>query len=168
MSNVFTRKGAITLAIAVMLCALLAAVPAYAFYYVHDDDVSESNTGKGAYEVFIVVDETEVGGAITSDLMFVPAGSTAEEALDEAIKSSENQNGLENIHNYDVQSVSDYLKAKGYNYTIEVYETATSNSYKNYRDADAATGEDLYGYAPYGNENTVVERYDNIYVKVTN
>jgi hypothetical protein len=153
MSNVFSRKG---------------AIPAYAFYYVHDDSVSESNTGRGAYEVFVIVDETAVGGSITSDLMFVPAGSTAEEALDEAIKSSENQNGLDNIHNYDVDSMADYLKAKGYKYTIDVYETASSNSYKNYRDADAATGEELYGYAPYGDGDTVVSRYDNIYVTVTN
>lgn len=167
MSNVLKSKGAIVFAIAVLLCALLVAVPAYAFYYVHDDEVSESNTGKGAYEVFCIVDETAVGGAIKSDLMFVPAGSTAEEVLSEAIYSSENQNGLENIHNYDVQSVADYLKAKGYNYTIDVYETGESNSYDNYRDADAATGEDLYGYSAYGNADTVVNRYDNIYVTVT-
>jgi hypothetical protein len=63
--------------------------------------------------------------------------------------------------------VAEYLEAAGYNYTIEVYETATSNSYDNYRDADAATGSDLYGYAPYGDGATVLNRYDNIYVTVT-
>jgi hypothetical protein len=146
---------------------LLAVVPAYAFYYVHDEDVSDANTGMGAIEVFCIVDQTAVGGSITSDLMFVPEGSTAEEALDEAIISSENQAGVENIHNYDVESVADYIAENGYSYSIDVYETATSNTPSNYRDADAATGNDLYGYAPYGDESTVVNRYDNIYVTVT-
>ncbi len=56
--------GKKTLAIAVMasLCAALIAVPAYGFYHVHDDGVSDGSQGLGAYEVFMVVDETAVGG----------------------------------------------------------------------------------------------------------
>ena len=59
----------------------LIAVPAYGFYYVHDDSVSDSSDGLGSYEVFMVVDETAVGGDVHSDLMFVPAGSTADVVL---------------------------------------------------------------------------------------
>ena len=89
--------GKKTLAIAVMasLCAALIAVPAYGFYHVHDDGVSDGSQGLGAYEVFMVVDETAVGGDVHSDLMFVPAGSTADVVLDEGIISSESQAGLD-------------------------------------------------------------------------
>lgn len=108
MTNAAFGKKVLAIAVLACLCAALIAVPAYGFYYVHDDSVSDSSDGLGSYEVFMVVDETAVGGDVHSDLMFVPAGSTADVVLTEGIISSENQNGLDAIHNYDVQSVADY------------------------------------------------------------
>lgn len=123
MTNAAFGKKVLAIAVLACLCAALIAVPAYGFYYVHDDSVSDSSDGLGSYEVFMVVDETAVGGDVHSDLMFVPAGSTADVVLTEGIISSENQNGLDAIHNYDVQSVADYLAANGYNAEISVYPT---------------------------------------------
>ena len=129
MTNAAFGKKVLAIAVLACLCAALIAVPAYGFYYVHDDSVSDSSDGLGSYEVFMVVDETAVGGDVHSDLMFVPAGSTADVVLTEGIISSENQNGLDAIHNYDVQSVADYLAANGYNAEISVYPTGDVQAY---------------------------------------
>lgn len=91
----------------------------------------------------MVVDETAVGGDVHSDLMFVPAGSTADVVLTEGIISSENQNGLDAIHNYDVQSVADYLAANGYNAEISVYATGEQQAYKDAEGAYAATSQNV-------------------------
>ena len=146
--------GKKTLAIAVMasLCAALIAVPAYGFYHVHDDGVSDGSQGLGAYEVFMVVDETAVGGDVHSDLMFVPAGSTADVVLDEGIISSESQAGLDAIHNYDVQSVAESLAAKD----AEGAYAATSQNVS-----------EAYTAASKGDGSTVVDRYDNVVITVT-
>ena len=66
---------------------------------------------KGVYEVTCVLDETAQGGAIRSELVIVPEGSTVKDLLNEDVMSSENQNGLEAIHNYDATSLADYLAA---------------------------------------------------------
>ena len=95
MTNAAFGKKVLAIVGLACLCAALLAVPAYGFYYVHDDSVSDSSDGLGAYEVFMVVDETAVGGDVHSDLMFVPAGSTADVVLNEGIISSENQAGLD-------------------------------------------------------------------------
>ena len=83
MTNAAFGKKVLAIAVLACLCAALIAVPAYGFYYVHDDSVSDSSDGLGSYEVFMVVDETAVGGDVHSDLMFVPAGSTADVVLTE-------------------------------------------------------------------------------------
>ena len=106
MTNVAFGKKTLAIAVMASLCAALIAVPAYGFYHVHDDGVSDGSQGLGAYEVFMVVDETAVGGDVHSDLMFVPAGSTADVVLDEGIISSESQACLDAILNYVVQSVA--------------------------------------------------------------
>ena len=164
--------GKKTLAIAVMasLCAALIAVPAYGFYHVHDDGVSDGSQGLGAYEVFMVVDETAVGGDVHSDLMFVPAGSTADVVLTEGVISSESQNGLDAIHNYDVQSVADYLAAQGYTATISVYPTGEVQAYQDAEGAYAATSQDVpggYTSPSKGDGATTLDRYDNVVITVT-
>ena len=93
MTNAAFGKKVLAIAVLACLCAALIAVPAYGFYYVHDDSVSDSSDGLGSYEVFMVVDETAVGGDVHSDLMFVPAGSTADVVLTEGIISSQNVSG---------------------------------------------------------------------------
>ena len=109
---------------------ILLAVETVADILIIEDDPS-INEVVDVYkrQVFMVVDETAVGGDVHSDLMFVPAGSTADVVLTEGIISSENQNGLDAIHNYDVQSVADYLAANGYNAEISVYATGEQQAY---------------------------------------
>ena len=170
MTNAAFGKKVLAIAVLACLCAALIAVPAYGFYYVHDDSVSDSSDGLGSYEVFMVVDETAVGGDVHSDLMFVPAGSTADVVLTEGIISSENQNGLDAIHNYDVQSVADYLAANGYNAEISVYPTGDVQAYKDAEGAYAATSQnasEAYTAPAKGDGSTVLDRYDNVVITVT-
>ena len=104
------------------------------------------------------------------DLMFVPAGSTADVVLTEGIISSENQNGLDAIHNYDVQSVADYLAANGYNAEISVYATGEQQAYKDAEGAYAATSQNVseaYTAPAKGDGSTVLDRYDNVVITVT-
>lgn len=164
MTNVKLGKKHLAIAVMACLCLALIAFPAYGFYYVHDEGVSDEHSGKGVYEIFCVVDETAVGGPVTSSLMFVPEGSTAADVLDEAIVSSESQNGLEAIHNYDVTSVAEDLA--GVSYTVAVYGTGDSQPVDKY---DAASTNVKAGYAanPKGDENTVLDRYDNVVVTVS-
>lgn len=170
MTNAAFGKKVLAIAVLACLCAALIAVPAYGFYYVHDDSVSDESKGLGSYEVFMVVDETAVGGDVHSDLMFVPAGSTADVVLNEGIISSENQNGLDAIHNYDVQSVADYLAANGYNAEISVFATGEQQAYKDAEGAYAATSQNVseaYTAPSKGDGSTVLDRYDNVVITVT-
>lgn len=84
MTNAAFGKKVLAIAVLACLCAALIAVPAYGFYYVHDDSVSDSSDGLGSYEVFMVVDETAVGGDVHSDLMFVPAAAQPMSSLTRA------------------------------------------------------------------------------------
>lgn len=154
MTNVASGKKIFAIAILACLCAALIAVPAYAFYHVHDEAVSDAADGKGAIEIFCVVDETATGGAVTSSLIFVPEGSNAAVCLDEAIMSSQDQNGLDAIHNYDVESLADRLA--GSNYTVEVYGAGTQ---------EPGT-QTIYDTASKGGEDTSLERFDNVVITV--
>lgn len=170
MTNAANGKKILAIALAACFCAVLAAVPAYGYYHVHDESVSDGSAGEGAYEVFAVVDETAVGGDVHSSLIFVPAGSTADVVLTEGIMSSEDQNGLDAIHNYDVQSISDYLAQKGYSYTVAVYATGEEQAYADAEGAYAATSQNVsgaYTASSKGDGGTVLDRYDNVVITVT-
>ena len=170
MTNAATGKKLLAIGAMACLCAALLAIPAYAMYYVHDEAVSQESDALGAIEVFAVVDDTAAGGTVRSSLMFVPAGSTAQAVLAEGIVSSEDQNGLDAIHNYDVQSIGDYLSANGYSYTVEVYETAEAQAHsfdEGAYEADSSNVSGAYTQSPKGGEDTVLDRYDNVVVTVT-
>ena len=96
MANVSWGKKLLAIAVACCACAMIA-VPAYAFYYVHSDEGVQVES-KGVYEVTCVLDETAQGGAVRSELVIIPEGSTVKDLLNEDVMSSENQNGLEAIH----------------------------------------------------------------------
>ena len=147
----------------------LIAVPAYGFYYVHDDSVSDSSDGLGSYEVFMVIDETAVGGDVHSDLMFVPAAARPMSSLPRHHLQREPKR-LDAIHNYDVQSVADYLAANGYNAEISVYATGEQQAYKDAEGAYAATSQNVseaYTAPAKGDGSTVLDRYDNVVITVT-
>lgn len=154
MTNVTFGKKLLAIAILACLCTALVAVPAYAFYYVHDDEVSDGADGRGAIEIFCVVDETAAGGSVTSRLIFVPEGSTADVCLDEAVVSSQSHQGIDAVKNHDAESLRDHLSSA--DYTIEVYEAGTQQvgTHTTY-DTQSAGGAD-----------TVLERFDNVVIKV--
>ena len=81
MANVSWGKKLLAIAVACCACAMIA-VPAYAFYYVHSDEGVQVES-KGVYEVTCVLDETAQGGAIRSELVIVPEGSTVKDLLNE-------------------------------------------------------------------------------------
>ncbi len=170
MTNAATGKKYLAIAVMACLCAALIAGPAYGFYYAHNSEGSNGAKGTGVYEVFMVVDETAVGGDVHSDLIFVPAGSTADVVLTEGIMSSEDQNGLDAIHNYDVQSVEEYLTANNRTYTINVYETGEVQAYADSEGAYQATSQnvaDAYTASSKGDGSTELDRYDNVVITVT-
>lgn len=152
MANVSWGKKLLAIAVACCACALIA-VPAYAFYYVHSDEGTQVES-KGVYEVTCVLDETAQGGAVRSKLVFVPEGSTVKDLLNEDIVSSNSQNGLEAIHNYDFTSMADYLAGKSY--TVQVYSVDDQKpGTHTTHDGQGKTGED-----------TQLERYSNVVITV--
>lgn len=153
MANVSWGKKVLAIAVACCVCALIAA-PAYAFYYVHSDEGTQVES-KGAYEVTCIVDETAQGGSVHSELVFVPEGGTVKELLNEVLRSSESQNGLSAIHNYDVTSLADYLSGKQYTCTTYAAGSQKPGTHTTF-DGQGKTGTD-----------TVLARYDCVVVKVS-
>ena len=110
MANVAWGKKILAVAVLGCLCALIA-VPAYAFYYVHDEE-GASQSGQGVIEGTCTIDATSIGEGVRTDLIILPEGSTAKDCLNEAIVSSNSQNGLSAIHDYSTTSLKDYLSEK--------------------------------------------------------
>lgn len=157
MANVAKGKRKL-LAVAVATCvvAALVAVPAYAMFHVHTEGHTQGSTAQGAMEVCLTVNLEAVGGANTADMMFIPNGGTVADVLEEGILSSENQNGLDAIHNYDVTSVKDYLA--NHEYTIAVYAAGSQKE-------GTQTTHDTESLS--SSEDYVLSRYDNVVVTVT-
>ncbi len=155
MANVVSKKRPLALAAIGCVCALVVAAPAaYAFWYVHGDDHVADAGGKGVYEVACTFDASALGEGVTTDVIFVPEGSTAADCLDEMVVSSESQNGLDAIHDYSYTSLSDYLDGKSY--TISVYHAEDQKpGTHTTHDVSGTTG-----------DNTTLERYDNVVITV--
>ena len=65
---------------------------------------------------------------------------------------------------------AEYLAANGYNYTVAVYPTGEVQAYKDAEGAYAATSQNVseaYTAASKGDGSTVVDRYDNVVITVT-
>ncbi len=153
MTNVKLGKKTLAAAFLACLCAALLTSTAYGFYHVHNEDAGNAD-GQGVIEVVCTVDETAQGGSVRTDLMFLPEGSTADAVLAEAVVSSENQTGLDAIHNYDVTTLGDYLQGK--NYTIAVYDPADQ----------AAGAHTTYDGASKGDGSTTLDRFYSVVVTV--
>lgn len=153
MANVASTKRRLALVAIACVCALVVAAPAaYAFWYVHSDEHVADSGGKGVYEIACTLDASAVGEGVTTGVIFVPEGSTAADCLNEMVVSSNSQNGLDAIHNYDTQAVADALAGK--NYTITVYHAEDQKpGTHTTHDAAGTTG-----------ENTALERYDNVVI----
>lgn len=153
MANVASKKRPLALAAIACVCALVVAAPAaYAFWYVHGDEHVADAGGQGVYEISCTLDASALGEGVTTDLIFVPEGSSAADCLDEMVVSSNSQNGLDAIHNYDTQSVADALAGK--NYTVTVYHAEDQKP-------GTHTTHDVAGTT---GESTSLERYDNVVI----
>lgn len=147
-------RGKKLLAAAALVCACsLVAVPAYAFYYVHDDELVAADS-KGAITIVCTVDETASNGGVKTGVVMVPEGSTAGDCLKEIVVSSESQNGLEAIHDYSVSSLADELSGK--QYTCTVHKAASQ----------APGTQTTYDSAGTEGESTPLERWDSVVVTV--
>ena len=148
MANVTWGKKILAVAVAGCLCALIA-VPAYAFYYVHDE-ANVQVASKGVIEVVCTVDETALGGGVRSALILVPEGSTAAACLNEGVMSSNSQEGLEAIHDYSVTRLADELSGKQYTCTVHKAGSQKPGTHTTYDEAGTE------------GESTPLERFDNV------
>lgn len=157
MANVANgKKKILAVCAAVCVVAALGAGSAYAMFYVHTDDHAENSTAQGAMEICLTVNLEAVGGANTADMMFIPNGGTVADVLEEGILSSEDQEGLEAIHNYETTSLKDYLA--DHEYTIAVYAAGS-------QEAGTQTTYDTESLS--SSEDYVLSRYDDVVVTVT-
>ena len=154
MVNRVLGKKFLIAAVACCICALIAVPCAWAFYHVHTEE-GANTASKGVYEVTCVLDETSQGGGVRSELVIVPEGSTVQELLNEDIRSSNSQNGISAIHNYDVSSLAEYLSGKNYTCTVYGAETQKPGTHTTH-DGDGKTGTDIK-----------LSRYDNVVIKVS-
>lgn len=150
MANVM--RGKKPLVAAALVCAfVLAAMPAYAFYYVHDEqNVAAESTG--AIEIVCTFDNTANGGGVKSGVILVPEGSTAQDCLREATISSESKAGVEALHDYSVSSLADDLSDKQYTCTVYKAASQTPGTQAAY-DSEGIEGLD-----------TPVERWDSVVI----
>lgn len=161
MENVtVSRKKFLAVVVGVCLCALLVAVPAYALFYVHGNDYGVSEVENGAMEVVVTIDETAIGKTAWSGVFMVPANATAEQCLEQAIKSSENQNGITAIHDYSYSTAREFMDAEGGSWTITVYE-AEAQKPGTHTTQDTA-GTDVSNNA----DSYVVGRYDQVVARI--
>ena len=103
MTKKFSAKRIALVVVLACLCAVAAIVPAYAYYYAHNEEhVNASN--KGVMEVVCTLDETAVGGGIHTGIVFVAEGATAQDAIDEAVISPLAANEPSAIKDYTAQA----------------------------------------------------------------
>ncbi len=158
MAKATSSKKILAAVVLSCLCAVAIAVPsAYSLWYVWDEtDLAEESYG--AMEICFTLDETAVGGAVTAGQFFISDGNaTVEGVLNNMIKDSNNQQGIEAIHDYDYTSIGEYLEAQGYEYTIECYRAASQEpGTHETEDSDSVGGEEV-----------ILERFDRVVITVT-
>lgn len=155
MTQINVSKKSLLAVVAVALVGALFVVgQAFAMYYVHSD-AQVAKEGMGAMEVLATLDESATGGAVRTELVFIHEGASADDVLDEMLISSESQQGVEAIHNYDTQSVRDYLQSKAY--TVEVHDAASQKP----------GTQTTYDTSSKGDAKTTLNRYDNVVIRVS-
>lgn len=151
MTKVFSFKKAAAVVIVACICAAIASVPAYAFYYAHDAEHVEANN-KGVVEVVCTLDQTAVGGGVNTGIVFVAEGATAADAIAEAVVGSNAANNPAAIKDHSAQSFREYIADKSY--TVNVYKAASQKP----------GTKTTYDSQSLGGESTQLDRYDNVVV----
>jgi hypothetical protein len=142
--------------VAVAACAAVAVPLAYGQWYVAGNS-AENSTAKGVMEVHVTVDDSAKNGHVYTKLVFVPSDATVEDVLDEMVISSNNQNGLKAIHNYDFKSIKKKV-SKG-DYKVTVYNAESQA-------AGTQTTHDGKGTAVSDYSSVTLSRYDNVVFKL--
>lgn len=151
-----SKKRLLAIAVAAAVCALIAAVPAYAFWYVHGNDYGASESENGVYEVLVTVDGSAQGEGVWAEQVFIPAGGTVSQALEQAVHAdTESQNDVDAIHDYGYTSDGDFIA--GSSYTIKVYNAESQNP-------GTQTTQDSEGTTVSDPDSTTLQRYDNVVV----
>ncbi len=143
-------------AVAVAAVAAVAVPAAYGQWYVAGT-ASENSTALGAMEVHVTLDDSANNGGIYTKLVYVPSDGTVEDAISEMVVSSNSQNGLKAIHNYDFESIADQV-SKG-NYEVTVWNAESQK-------AGTQTTHDDEGTAVSDYASQTLSRYDNVVIKL--
>lgn len=142
--------------VAVAACAAVAVPMAYGQWYVAGASAADS-TAKGAMEVHVTVDDSADNGAVYTKLVYIPNEGTVQDVLDEMVISSNSQNGLKAIHNYDFTSIEDKV-SKG-DYEIAVWNAeAQAPGTQTTHDSDGTAVSDA--------ASQTLSRYDNVVIKL--
>ncbi len=151
-----SKKRLLAFIVAACVGALLIAMPAYAMFYVHGNDYGVGQDENGAYPVTVTVDGSAVGQPVWTTPAMIPANApTVQAALEQAINSSESQNGVDAIHNYGYTSVDDLIA--GRNATVKVYKASDQKP-------GTQTTQDSAGEEVSNPSSTTLDRYDQVVV----
>ncbi len=140
--------------VAVAAVAAIAVPVASASFYV-SGETSDNSTGLGALAVHVTLDQSADNGGVYTKWVYIPNGGTVEDVLSEMITSSNSQEGLDAIHNYDYESIKS--EVEGGKYEVKVYNAETQNpGTQTTHDTDGTTVTD-YG-------STTLQRFDNVVI----
>lgn len=142
-------KIAATIAV-VAAAAMMMASTAYGFYYVHGD--AKSSEGKGVIEVTAIIDDSANNGAVKSELLIMPEGSTVADVLDEFVCSNESKADAAARADYSYSSIADRVSTGKYRCIV-----STQADRKPGVDGRYGQGDTVSDYS-----SRVLNRYDNV------
>ena len=152
MSKFKLSKGLAIAAACAAVCAAVAVPLAYGQWYVAGNS-SEASSATGVYDIVVTVDDSAQGGPVYTKLVFVPSDATVEDALDEMVVSSNNQTGIEALHDYAFSSIRD--KVANGSYEVRVYGAGSqAPGTQAVHDTEGTLVSDLATYE--------LQRYDNV------
>ena len=152
MKEVSIRRASHIACVCVATAGLLsfAASQAYGFYQVHGNASSQS--GKGVVEITAIIDDSANDGAVKSELLIMPEGSTVADVLDEFVYSDESKANADAQTDYRYESIADRVDSGNYRCIVSTQAERVPGVEGNY-----GQGEEVSDYA-----SQVLERYDNV------
>lgn len=142
--------------VAVAAVAAIAVPVASAQFYVKGDS-SDNSTGLGALAVHVTLDQSADNGPVYTKWVYIPNGGTVADVLDQTIISSNSQEGLKAIHNYDYKNLEDVVTADKYETTVYNAETQNPGTHTTH-DTDGTKVTDY--------SSQTLQRFDNVVFKL--
>ena len=152
MKKALSQKLTLLIALCIATVALFSFVAsqAYAFYHVHGKAISAPN--QGIIEVTAIIDDSANNGAVKSELLIMPEGSTISDILDEFVYSAESKENSDAQRNYAYESIADHIKSGNYRCVVSTQADRKPGIEGNY-----GQGKEVSDYSSY-----TLTRYDNI------